>query len=232
MKNFVCLVAVLAFSASSFGLISIVEIVEAQGYQASYDHTTQTITWTGGASATLYRDTGETLPISSVNVTATFSQLADHSDGTWAHGDFSVVEWRIDLLHQGNDDYAGFISGTQLAANVFTEIEGADNPSPFGPDRVKQNELFGSGIVEVTAYDFTYWGNSVWADAGGGAAGLTSHNVLGAPEDPDVMGSYLTDDYATSETTMWLYSDESAIPEPATMALLGLGALLLRKRKA
>jgi hypothetical protein len=222
MRNVLCLVAVLLIAGGSFGAISVINVEEVQGYQASYDHTTQTITWSGGASATLYKDDGSTLPISSVDVSATIQELEDFSADGWAHGIFSVVNWRIDLLHQGNNDYAGFIEGTQLSTNTFEEIEGAENPSPFGPD---------SGIVVVTDYDFTYWGNSVWADVSGGAAGLTSHNVLGQPQDPDQFGSYLTDDYATSETTMWLYADESAIPEPATMALLGLGALLLRKRK-
>ena len=44
-------------------------------------------------------------------------------------------------------------------------------------------------------------------------------------------GSY-AEGYTTNLTTLWLNADETTIPEPATMALLGLGALLLRKRKA
>ena len=233
MKGLMCLIGVLLISTGGFGMISIIEIQEAQGYQASYDHTTQTITWSGGASATLYKDDGSTLPISSVNVDFSFTQLQDYSDGVWAHGDFSVINWKVELLHQGNNDYAGYIEGTQLAANVFDEIEGADNPSPFGAPRIKQNELFGLGIVEVTGYDFTYWGNAQWADASGGSAGLLSHTILGDPAPAaDLFGSYLTDDYATSETTMWLYADETLIPEPMTMAILGLGSLLaLRRRK-
>jgi hypothetical protein len=233
MKKLMLVAAVFSIAASSFGIITTVQIntIQQQGAVATYDPVLGKLEFRQGASATLYDDLGNEYAANSV-ITANFTGVTDTSAGGWASATFStVLDWEIQFFDGGVQ--VGFISGNGNGSTGYTEVEGRTviESLPWGDEEVQidADQLFGAGVVSVLEYNLGYFGGAVWEDVDGGLAKMKSHSILtGTPY------AGITDyqsAYETSLTTVWLYADETVIPEPATMVLLGLGGLLLRKRK-
>jgi hypothetical protein len=227
MKKVSIGVVVLLFCAiPSFGALDVTSVkidrLQGDGMTAVYDHTTQTLTWGGGASVALYAGTNATgNPVATfnqgINIHGTFTVLDDDSSGTVAKASFAAIDWGVSV--NGND----VIWGTQKAGEFYVEEEQYED---FGGFIFDSGILFGSGVVHVDGDLLSNLGDFAWYDSNGDAR--LKSQVTGDSS----FNSYLDQSYDSLVTTMWLYADESVVPEPATMLLLGLGGLLLRKRRA
>ena len=147
----------------------------------------------------------------------------DTSSGGLASAVFSTGTWAITM--DGPLGTAVNIDGHTVSNYVETET-GVDT-----------DHIDGRAVVMVDDYTFdTGWFGDIWGIPdldlqweGGldSLAGLIADITL-----PN--GTGITDynsDYFSTNATITLWADESVVPEPATIGLLGLGsALLLRKR--
>jgi len=225
------LVLGLLLSINCFGIMTIdtIEIVQAQDFSAEWDPGTGNLEWKpaldGGvelyASATLRRSDGQNFE-SDVKIHANFTTITDNSGDGWASASFATVsDWDLIFYNAGTE--IGKIEGTGIIGNAYTEVEGEE--TLLG--RINPDNLYGNAVVMVTESNFNHWG-AHWKDEIGGEAKIESWMVLPTGAN---FGSY-DEGYSTNLTTLWLNADETTIPEPATMVLLGMGGLLLlRKRR-
>jgi len=100
---------------------------------------------------------------------------------------------------------------------------------------VDTNALNGRSVVTIDSFvykdgDDNVSPDYVWQDGVGSKAGFIVNTTLGSPAD---FTSYASQNYSSGNTSLALYADESILPEPLTLTLLGLGGLFcLRKRRA
>ncbi len=229
MKKFVVFAAMMALVAAmpvhAQTLTKVgVGIEQILGASAAYNAVQQKITWSGGIDGWLLTDSGyfsffSELPnYNSVPVSATFTLMTDLSSGGQAKARFASSAWNIDL-----------IAGGSSVAYIAGHISGSYNEVEVDPDMLEGRAVV---IVDVANFDEAYWeailgeGQTLGWEGIGLKAGIIANITL--PYETGIED--YSEDYASDNVIVTLYADEGVIPEPATIALLSLGGLLLRKR--
>lgn len=209
---------VLLVSSVASAQLTKIEIVFAMGLSSDFDadagsggNGLQTLQSTNGAY--VYTDDIYAPPISfaTSDILATFEDTTDTSGGGVASAEFGSGAWQIQLF-DSDSQLVMDMSGT---VDWYDELETADNA-------VDGRGILTLGSVslggELTGHD--------WASTNGKSGLLTS--IVNAQPSP--LTSYQTD-WSSNNVMLMLYADSSTIPEPATIMLLGLGAVVLARRR-
>ena len=195
-------------------MVTQVDILAEQTLGVSADYAAGTVTWSGGASGTLYYSDGTSEGFSgNAVVVGQATGAVDESAGTLASAVFS-----------GAGAYGVALSG--IGGRTFS-ISGDIPGGQYREDEMQENYIVGAGnLVNVDAVFGAGWyfGTQSEIDWAGGNGALLRIDVL-LPAG-SAFSSYDGETYGTANAITTL-----AVPEPATMVLLGLGGLLLRRRK-
>jgi hypothetical protein len=205
------------------------DVAVGTGVNADYDAATGILTWSAGASGYLMDTVGNTYLDSDITVTGLFSNAIDTSVGGQAMANFQLDS--VTLTFNSIE----FPSVTGATSKAILEI------SRYGSNRYWESEiaadadvLHGQALVGVTASFLLepVWGAShdvIW-DGINDVSCLDSMTSLPFGANfQDYLHSYSSDN-----NTIVLNADESTyvVPEPCTLAILGLGAILFRRRMA
>jgi len=199
--------------------VEIVQIVIAGGFgaKAAYTVSDQTLRWTDGVAGFLLDTAGNAYEFDQVAVAAACTGMTDQSAGGQARASFSSDNWSLSMI----DSVTGMsatLAGTLYPGAKWVEEETAAN----------SDVLAGKGFVSVTTAAFNGL-TAQWGDDNN-KAGLQSTMPLSYGFN---LAEFLTQDFGSENVTIFLFADETLIPEPLTMLLLGVGAVgVMRRRRA
>jgi hypothetical protein len=206
-------------AAAVFVQSLVVSEVDNIAVNSSFNANTGTLTWSDGGIATMYYDSGNSKY--RVNVDATLSGITDTSHDGLASASFSSCTFTVNFYALGDitkQTSLGHLDGELYPGYEYLESEIQENPS----------QLYGAAIMRLTAFNFNGY---AWSEAIGAKGGLTAttSNLFGNWSNIDDYQS----DWSSDNTIVKILADETGIPEPASILLLGLGGLaLIRKRSA
>jgi hypothetical protein len=198
-----------------------IEVVLAFGMTSSYsaDSNTQTLTATNGAWV-FVSNNPDHLSFSTTSSSVIATGADDASSGGVANATFSGGTWQIQLY-----------DSNELVLNLSGTIEWYEE----NEDLLFTNIVNGDGHLFVDAetkiVDPDFWGAGTdWVTTDGESAIETY--ISGAQQGGGSLTNYLNN-WSSGNVTMVIYADSSnVVPEPATIALIALGGLLLRKRSS
>jgi hypothetical protein len=202
---------------ASAAIDKIVFEIDSLSVNTAFNASTQQLTWSKGGFATVRSDGGTSQ--FRVTFNGTWSDMIDQTvaggpaKASFGTGTFDASFYAfsdVQKLHS-----LGSAGGTLYDGFRYNEKETQDNPS----------ELYGAAVVQLTSWNITgyEWSEGLYAPAGLTA---TTSNI-----NPPSIVSYQSD-WSSKNTIITLLADESGIPEPATMCLLGLGAALIRRKRS
>jgi hypothetical protein len=161
-------------------------------------------------------------------------------------GNYAYAWWSSDIIASGapisppnNDSHwaSNYLVNTNFTADISTETVLLDLGNVSDPLRYKQIYVYITGMTNSTDADIRssldtdsgiFSGGSTWnINQGTGEWNYVLSGVI-TPQ-PHFVNLTLTVPGMTSVTNIW--AGERCIPEPATLCLLGLGALSLIRRK-
>ncbi len=225
---FMCIMIVGIYPAMA-GLagVQIDDILE-YGMKSSFVASAGTQTLTSLNGAKVFLDDGTIYTFSKTNLVSTFTGVTDTSGPNppgVASATFSGGTWLVQLYDPANASHLVLsLSGT---TDWYREQE---------ETLLSANKVNGIGKVTLdlgTLYvDSAFWGSGVGWGSTDGKSAITSAISSAHRVPSGNLINYQTD-WASSNVSVIVWADSShAVPEPATMALLALGGLLLRKRAA
>jgi hypothetical protein len=213
-------------------LIDKVQIEQTSGVSAAYTYTDGNLQWSGGAFSYIYTEGGGFFSFDSANISADFDLSSDDSAGGTAKARFDLAgTWSVSLYKDGYTGAVVIITGNMNNGGGFG--------SKYWEAETGYERLDGKAWVNIGSF----WADAAWVTnevLGGGYDGLTWDEDLIAGLDSDVtlnagtgnIDNYGQDYNSDNGLTLTLFSDQNqVVPEPMTMLLLGLGAVLLRKKK-
>ena len=219
----VLVIAILVVSQVGYGtLVTKVIIEQVSSVSADFVQADGTLYFTGGTSGFMVTELFDIVPFVNGTVVGEFTGCVDTSSGGYASATFN--DGFLSMHLDGAGGAGQYVDMTVSLKYLYSENEttGAGDPT---------THLNGVALVTVDEAFFSDgWlsGGLVyeWADAIGETSALTTETTL-------PYGINITDflsDYSTDSTIITLWADES-IPEPCSLLLMGLGGLLLKRRK-
>ncbi len=175
------------------------------------------LTWSQGGFAILKHTAGQ--QTYRVKVSGMFDDMTDLSVGGVAQASFDVGSISVNLFEltdPGKTTSIGEFVALLYSGFSYIETETAENPS----------ELYGAAVIKMDSWSVPGY---QWSEVIGAMGGMTATtSVLTQGNISDYQSNWDSDN-----TIVTIMADESGIPEPATICLLGLGGLaLLKKRTA